>query len=155
MTVISAWWRLNLPFQRLSGRLNYYITRCGQEVRELGDQRSWRKGVVVKASRKLRPRAFGWASGERERHNTDGHKSGGEYIAVPFGLQLPHTRNLTNKMRGTYFSKRLCRSLLLCVVMILHVYACEYTTLPSFWSVLIYGWYNTDFIVIMVRWFQI
>ena len=36
MTVISAWWRSNMPFQRLSGRLNYYITRWGQEVR------SWR-----------------------------------------------------------------------------------------------------------------
>ena len=35
MTVISAWWRSNMPFQRLSGRLNYYITRWGQEVREL------------------------------------------------------------------------------------------------------------------------
>ena len=27
MTVISTWWRLNMAFQRLSGRLNYYITR--------------------------------------------------------------------------------------------------------------------------------
>ena len=35
MTVISAWWRSNMPFQRLSGRLNYYITRWGQEVSEL------------------------------------------------------------------------------------------------------------------------
>ena len=36
MTVISAWWRSNMPFQRLSGwlsgRLNYHITRRGQEV---------------------------------------------------------------------------------------------------------------------------
>ena len=36
MTVYSAWWRSNMPFQRLSGRLNYYITRWGQEVSELG-----------------------------------------------------------------------------------------------------------------------
>ena len=44
ITVISTWWRSNMPFQRLSGllsgllrgRLNYYITRWGQEVR------SWR-----------------------------------------------------------------------------------------------------------------
>ena len=67
MTVISAWWRSNMPFQRLSGqlsgRLNYYITQWRQEVRGLvircgreatpvwrgpqdpqwvGDQRSWR-----------------------------------------------------------------------------------------------------------------
>ena len=27
MTVISAWWRSKMPFQRLSGRVNYYITR--------------------------------------------------------------------------------------------------------------------------------
>ena len=35
MTVISAWWQSNMPFQRLSGRLNYYITRRRQEVSEL------------------------------------------------------------------------------------------------------------------------
>ena len=39
MTVIFAWWRSNMPFQRLSGRLNYYITRWGQEVSELGTRR--------------------------------------------------------------------------------------------------------------------
>ena len=35
MTVISAWWRSNMPFQRLSGQLNYSITRWPQEVSEL------------------------------------------------------------------------------------------------------------------------
>ena len=39
MTVISAWWRSNMPFQRLSGRLNYYITRWRQVVRELGPEK--------------------------------------------------------------------------------------------------------------------
>ena len=29
--------------------------------------------------------------GVRERHNAEGHKSGGQYIAVLFGLQLPLT----------------------------------------------------------------
>ena len=52
MTVISAWWRSNMPFQRLSrrlsGQLNYYITRWTQEVRwvgdqGVGDQMSWSK----------------------------------------------------------------------------------------------------------------
>ena len=50
--------------------------------------------------------------GERERHNVDGHKSGGQNVAVMFGLQLPltvepHTTlsNLANKLRGTYFSR--------------------------------------------------
>ena len=43
MTVISAWWRSNMPFQRLSGWLsgwlNYYITRCGLNVSELENRR--------------------------------------------------------------------------------------------------------------------
>ena len=34
MTVISAWWRSNMLFQRLSGRLNYYITRWSQWVED-------------------------------------------------------------------------------------------------------------------------
>ena len=87
MTVISAWRRSNMPFQRLSGRLsgrlNYYISRW--------DRKS---GVAEKARRKLSPRVSGWASGERERHNADSHKSGGQYIAVLFGLQLPLTVKL-------------------------------------------------------------
>ena len=40
---------------------------------------------------------------ERER-TTDGHKSGGQYIAVLFGLQLPLTHTtLSNKVRGIFF----------------------------------------------------
>ena len=50
MTVISAWWRSNMPFQRLSERLNYYIIRWRQEVRWVGDQRSQRQDVVGKAT---------------------------------------------------------------------------------------------------------
>ena len=57
----------------------------------VGDQMSLRQDAVKKASRKLSPQASSWASGERERHNTDGHKSGGQYVAVLFGLQLPLT----------------------------------------------------------------
>ena len=55
MTVISARWQSNMPFQGqrkwhiptasygeiLSGRLNYYITRWRQEVSEFGDQTRW------------------------------------------------------------------------------------------------------------------
>ena len=69
MTVISAWWRSNMPFQRwrkwhipmashgeiLSGQLNYYITRWRQEVRsleigEFGDQTRWWQDAVEKTS---------------------------------------------------------------------------------------------------------
>ena len=81
MTVISARWWSNMPFQRrrkwhipmasygeiLSGWLNYYITWWRQEVRRFGDRRVWRQDVVEKV-RLSNP-------GERER-NTDGHKSG-------------------------------------------------------------------------------
>ena len=45
MTVISAWWRSNMPFQRLrgrlSGRLNYYITRWDRK------SESWRSDELV------------------------------------------------------------------------------------------------------------
>ena len=45
--------------------------------------------------------------GEREKHNVDGHKSGGQYFAVLFGLQLPLTHtNLSNKVRGIFFLKK-------------------------------------------------
>ena len=40
--------------------------------------------------------------GERER-NVDGLKSGGQYVAVLFGLQLPLTHNPFNKVRGIFF----------------------------------------------------
>ena len=96
MTVISAWWRSNMPFQRLSGRLNYYITRWDRK------SVSWRSDELEPRYGRESPHSAEWASGppglrlsspvERERHNTDGHKSGGQYIAVLFGLQLPLTR---------------------------------------------------------------
>ena len=123
MTVISAWWRSNTPFQKLSGRLNYYIIgedrntvswRQGvvgkattlqkgpsRPPMEFGGQTHWWQDVVEKTStqQKAEPRASGWASGERERHNPDGLMSGGKYTAVLFGLQLP----LTVKPRVTLF----------------------------------------------------
>ena len=61
-----------------------------------GDQTSWWQDVVEKASTQQ------WAGppvlrlsnpGEQERHNADGHKSGGQYVAILFGLQLPFTHN--------------------------------------------------------------
>ena len=48
MTAISAWWRPNMPFQRLSGRLNYYITR-------------WDRKLVSWRSDELKTR-YGWES---------------------------------------------------------------------------------------------
>ena len=34
---------------------------------------------------------MGWAALENEKDNADGHKSGGQYITVLFGLQHPLT----------------------------------------------------------------
>ena len=58
--------------------------------------------------------------GERERHTADGHKSGGQYIAVLFGLQLPLTRKPYNKVRGIFFFLSLRSSLFIVSVCILH-----------------------------------
>ena len=113
LTVISVWWRSNMPFQRwrkwhipmgsygeiLSGRLNYYITEC------TGNSSSWWQDTVEKASTQQRAGPPGLRlsnHGERERHNSDGHKSGGQYVAVLFSNSLSHT-NLSNKVRGIFF----------------------------------------------------
>ena len=102
---------------RIEWTLNYYITLSRQDVRELeletrcgregharpkGPSRPpvvletrWWQDVVEKAStqQKAEPPGLRLSSpGERERHNADGHKSRGQYIAVLFGLQLPLTR---------------------------------------------------------------
>ena len=66
--------------------------------------------------------ASGWTSGEQERLNAEGHKSGGQNVPVMFGLQLPLTRkpwitfsNPCNKVRGTYIYKEVfAHPLLLC-----------------------------------------
>ena len=131
MTVISAWWRSNMPLQRqrkwhiliasygeiLSGWLNYYITRWRQEVSQF-----WRPDwLMTRCSRESQHTA--------ERHNADSHKIGVQYVAVLFGLQLALTHNLSNKVRG-------CRSSLLChcydfacICVCWDGHGCDYTTL--------------------------
>ena len=91
--------------------LLYNSMKTGSQL--IGEQMSWRKGVVEKAStqQKVGPPGFRLSSpGERERHNTDGHKSGGQYVAVLFGLQLPLTHTtLSNKVRGIFFKEVFAR----------------------------------------------
>ena len=124
MTLISAWWRSNILFQRLSGRWNYYLTRWRQEV-------SWFGDPLVTRCRRESPHPAEWAPGppfeqppfgEQERHNADGHKSGGQYVAILFGLQLPLTRNLSNKVRAYIFLKKSLLVFIIASVCILHVY---------------------------------
>ena len=55
----------------------------------VGVQRSWWQDVVEKASTQQKAEPLGLrlsSPGERERHNADGHKSGGQYVAVMFDL---------------------------------------------------------------------
>ena len=75
------------------GRSDELETRCGRASQAL--------------SRELGPRASGWASGEREKHNADGHKSGGQYFLQLCSVSnsLSHTTlsYLANKLRGIFF----------------------------------------------------
>ena len=106
MTVISAWWRSNMSFQRLSGRLNYYITRWNRksvnwrsdelEIRWFRDKMWYRKP------------AESWAPGppvEHQKNENDTRLCEVNMLQSFFSLQLPLTRKRCNKVRGTYFSK--------------------------------------------------
>ena len=76
------------------------------ETSQFRDQISWGQDVVEKASTQQKAGPLGLRlsnPGERERHNADGHESGGQYVAVLFGLQLPLTHNPFNKVRGIFF----------------------------------------------------
>ena len=64
----------------------------GPPIEHFRDRRVWRQDVVEKASthQKAGPPGLQLSNpGELERHNADGHKSGGQYVAVLFCLQLP------------------------------------------------------------------
>ena len=107
MTVISAWCRSNMPFQILSGRLNYYITRWGQEVSEL--EIRW-------VSEKV----------ENEKDTTlmPIRVSVNMLQFCSVSNSLSHTQ--PNKVRGVFF-KEVSPRLLLCVVMILHLYVYSFS----------------------------
>ena len=89
MTVISAWWRSNMPFQRLSGRLTYNITRWRQLERrcwnENMSQRGWAPGRAVQED-------------ENDTRRCPDGLAGGEVNVLQslFSLQLPLTCNLTS-----------------------------------------------------------
>ena len=69
------------------------------EIRRIGDKIRLRKPAPREAGP---PGPWLSSRGEWER-NADGHKSGGQYVAVLFGLQLPLTHNPFNKVRGIFF----------------------------------------------------
>ena len=111
-------WTLNYYITQFTGNSISWIsddleTRCGRKsqhpaewaprspieqwqlgIRRVGEQTSWEKmldwGTCPREAGTLSPRLN--SPGKRER-NADGHKSGGQYVAVLFGLQLPLTHN--------------------------------------------------------------
>ena len=86
-----AEWALRPPIEQLQ-----------LEIRSVGYQTSWREdaGLRNMFQRGWAPRPPGWAAQE--------NRSVSQFVAVLFGLQLPHTHNP--------FNKELCRSSLLCCV---------------------------------------
>ena len=100
--------------QRLSGRWNYYITRWRQEVSKF-----WRsESLVIRCSRESQHPAESWASGwaalENEKDTT--------LMVIRVGVNILQFCSASNSLSHTtfqikwevYFSKRLCRSSLLC-----------------------------------------
>ena len=142
-------WVLYCYITQCTGNSMSLETRCGRESphpvegalgtpgQRVWRSERWRNDAVEKTalSRKLGPQASRLSSpGERER-NADGHKSGGQYVAVLFGLQLPLTQPFQIKWE-VYFSKRLCRSslslrLYCVIVMISHACIWVYNTRTS------------------------
>ena len=132
MTVISAWWRSNMPFQRLSGRLNYYITRwdsksvswrsveletrCGRESQHTAEGAFeipdwvWRPVGEKMLEWEHVPERLGpqtpWLSnpGERERHTAMSGGAGEVNMLLSlFSLQFPLSHKSYYKVRGIFF----------------------------------------------------
>ena len=151
MAVISVWWRSNMPFQRLNGWFNYYITRCGQEVSQLDIRwvrdKMWLRKTPLSRRGHWDPRLSletSWwedagmrtcpredapprppveqPSRTRTTHGNVRRGCGGHYVAVLFGLQLPLTPKPYNKWEVHIFLK-VCVGRYYCVsICILHIY---------------------------------
>ena len=103
---------------------------------EFGDQRSCREDAVKEAlTQQSGLRTSGWASEERERHNVDGHKFGGQNIEVSVRSPTPsHTKTLNNPfghlqikweiniiVKEVFLRLYHCVHLYCCVVMIMSI----------------------------------
>ena len=108
MTVISAWWQSNMPFQRLSGRLNCYITRRDRK------SASWRSDELETRCGRESPHPAEWASGQAALEN----EKDTTLMAIRVGVNilqfcsvsdsLSHA-NLTIKWKVFTHSLSLCR----------------------------------------------
>ena len=130
VTVISTWWGSNMPFQRLSGWLNYYINRWRQEVSWRSDELETRCG---RESPHPAERASGWAALENEKDTT--------LMAIRVGVNILQFCSVSNSLAHTrtfqikwevYFSKNSVPRLYYCVNMY-SAWICIwlYNTLPS------------------------
>ena len=121
MTVISAWWRSNMRFQKSSRRLSELLYNSVKtEVRQLQLEirRSYRQDVVGKAGRRCSGILIEWGAeklmircsrsgrlispGERDEKDTTltAIRMGGENIAVSVRSPTPsHTQTLSNPFR--------------------------------------------------------
>ena len=101
-----------------------------------GDQTPWLQDAVEKAStqRSAPPGLRLNSPGERERHNADGHKSGGQYVAVLFGPQLPLTHKPFQIKWEVYFLKKSSLVFIIASLCILHESAYDYTTQALFYG---------------------
>ena len=132
MIVISAWWRSNMPFQRLRGRLNDYKTRWRQEVR-VGDQMSLETRSVGEkmlewehVPERLGPQAPGWAAQENE-NDTRWYPEGlGRSICCSLCSVFNSLSHPAFQIKSeVYFSKNSVARRYYCV-MILHAYVDVY-----------------------------
>ena len=151
MTVISAWWRSNIPFQRLSGRLNYYIirwdrmsvswrsdeleTRYSRESHhpaegplgppiEFGDQTRLCAGMRTCPREAGPPGPLLSSRGERDRERHTAMSGGDKEVnMLPFcSISSSLSHpNLSNKVRGI-FLRTVSLVFIIASICILHVY---------------------------------
>ena len=121
MTIISAWWRLNIRFQRskraIVWALNYHLTQLSSSPRSSCQEGSWQLETRCGRESHTRPRGpletpMEWtpASGEQERHNVAVITGGSSYYSsYSMFSSLSHAtheqpfRSPTNKVRGKIY----------------------------------------------------
>ena len=151
MTILSAWWRSNMPFHRLSGRLsgrlNYYITRWRQKVRSWRSERSQTSVLENATARRSGPPielVIRWVTDkpaklapgppvehqENEKDTTLMAIRMGVYtLQSLFSLQLPLTRKPYYKWVMHFFKKSSPVFIIVSLWFFLHESAYEYIPL--------------------------
>ena len=79
---------VELLYNSVHRKFNQLEKRCGRENQHPAE---WAPRPLVEQPKR------------KGKKHCYGHKSGGQYVAVLFGLQLPLTHNPFNKVRGRFF----------------------------------------------------